>query len=162
MTIVHGRWLAGVAALALLAGGTVTACGSGSSSVSTPTTPATMASGQAGAPGGPGGMDSTQLAAIQKCLTAAGISLPTPPGGQGGGTPPSGAPSGAPTGSAGSPPAGSAGDPPSGGQGGPGGAGGGMFSDAKVVAALKACGITIPTGGPRGAGTASASSSATS
>jgi hypothetical protein len=36
-----------------------------------------------------------------------------------------------------------------------------MFSDAKVVAALKACGLTVPTGGPRGTRTASPSTTAT-
>ena len=88
---------------------------------------------------------------IQACLKAAGIEVPTPSGapsgmpsdgaggGPGGGTPPSGMPSGAaPSGA------------PSGGPGGgPGGRRGGVdLSDKKVQAALKACGITVPTARP--------------
>lgn len=154
MTIVRTCRLAGMAALALLVGGTLTACGSGGAASGTSTTAAPSATGGAGQQGGPGGMDGAQLATIQKCLTAAGISMPTPsgapsgapsgtPGGQGGqGTPPNGTP---PTGAAGS---------------GPGG--GGMFSDAKVVAALKACGLTVPTGGPRPTATGSPSATSTS
>jgi len=75
---------------------------------------------------------------IQACLKAAGISVPTPTGMPSGG--PGGGPSGMPSGG-----------PPSGGpSGGPqGGRGGGVdFSDKKVQAALKACGISVPTARP--------------
>ena len=91
--------------------------------------------------GGPGfGADFQK---IQECLSAAGISLPTPSGSfqPPTGTPPSGGPQGT---------------PPSGGPG-DGGPGGGMFSDPQVQAALKACGITVPTGRPRTSSTASPS-----
>jgi hypothetical protein len=153
---IHPRRFAGAAALALVAAGVLAGCG-GSDSSSTSTTTTTAAAGLAGQQGDPNGND-TQMAAVQKCLSSAGISMPTPPGGgqpgQGGGQPtgaPSGMPSGAPNGT---PPSGM----PSGGAGGPGG---GPFSDAKVVAALKACGIAVPTGGP-GQGGAAATASTTS
>jgi hypothetical protein len=163
------RRFAGAAVLPLVAASALAGCG-GSESPST-TTSTAAATGAAGQAGGPGGND-TQMAAIQECLSAAGISLPTPPsGGQPGqngapnGAPPSGAPNGTPPSGApnGTPPSGAPnGTPPSGMPGAaPGGPGGGMFSDAKVVAALKACGITVPTGGP-GQGGAAPSASATS
>ena len=69
--------------------------------------------------------------AMQSCLKAAGISLPTPSGAPR--TPPSGAPR--------TPPSGAPRTPPSGAAGGPGG----LFSDPTVQAALKACGLTVPT-----------------
>src|SRR6185369_8608457 len=91
--------------------------------------------------GGPGfGADFQK---IQECLAAAGITLPTPSGGfrTPDGTPPSGGPQG-------TPPSGAPRD-------GGGGFGGGRFADPKVQAALKACGITVPTGRPRTSSTAS-------
>jgi hypothetical protein len=102
----------------------LTACGGDAGS-----TTAQPSAAASGAPGGPGG--GLDLQAIQECLTAAGIEVPTPNG-----TPPSGAPDG-------TPPSGAPGD----GRGG--GPGGGMFQSEEVQAALKACGITGPTGGPR-------------
>jgi hypothetical protein len=125
------------AVLLLLAG-----CGGSEGSTGTGLS-ATAAPGTDGRGGGFGGADFT---AIQDCLKAAGVSLPTPSGGQGGvggqrgvgGPEDSGArPSGAPNG-----------PPPSGGvrpSGAPRG-GGGMFQSAEVQAALKACGIELPTG----------------
>jgi hypothetical protein len=104
--------------------------GCGGSSDATPASQVTgtpAANGQRG--GGFGGVDMT---AIQACLTAAGISVPTP----------SGMPSGRPRPSGtfnGTPPA--DGVRPSRAAGG-----GGMFQSADVQAALKACGITLPTG----------------
>lgn len=107
------------------------ACGGGSSggSATAASTPNPSASGGPG--GAPGGFD---MSKIQACLKAAGISVPTnsdfprPSGSfSPGGTPPSGArPSG----------------PPS------GGGAGGLFNSPEAQAALKACGITMPTGGP--------------
>jgi hypothetical protein len=118
------------------------ACGGGSSgsttaaSTSTPNASATGAPGTAGA--GRAGVAGADFTKIQACLSAAGISLPTRSGaprasGAAGGTPPSGAVR--PTGGTG------------GGNGA--GAGGGLFASAQVQAALKACGITVPTGGGR-------------
>jgi hypothetical protein len=129
---VRGPVAASVLLLALAA------CGGSSDAASTPSSSATGSPGANGPGGGFGGVDMT---AIQACLKAAGIDLPTPSGGVG----PSGQPR--PTGSFnGTPPA--DGVPPSGAPGG--GAGGGMFESAEVQAALKACGITVPTGrGPR-------------
>jgi len=135
------------AAAALIVAAALAGCGS--SSTSSGTTPSTTAAptgaptgaagrvpGQGGA-GGPGGIDSAALQQMQECLKAAGVTLPT---GR-----PSGFPSGGFTPGTGRPSAGS---------GGPGaGAGaGGLFSNPEAQAALKACGITLPTnpggGGP--------------
>lgn len=122
-----------LAAVALTTVG-LTACGS--SSTSTSTTPA--ATGTPSAAGqGPGGID---LAAIQKCLSAAGISMPS-----GMPTGPSGMPTGTPSGM----PSGTPSAMPSGRPSGiPSGAPTGMLNDPKVQAALKACGISMPTGAP--------------
>ena len=97
-------------------------CGGGSSS--NPTTSATSQPG-------PSGVDPTQIKAIRACLKAAGLATSIPTG-----APsdmpsdlPSNLPSGAPT------------DVPSNFSGGPGG----QFNDPKIQAALKACGIQVPT-----------------
>ncbi|HRI96264.1 MAG TPA: hypothetical protein PLZ93_11655, partial [Nocardioides sp.] len=89
--------------------------------------------------GGPGG-DPSQFAAIQQCLEAAGLGdeFPTDM--------PTDRPSDFPT--DGTPPSGFPSDGPGG--GGPGGAGG-LLQDPDVQAALKACGIEVPTGRPSGA-----------
>jgi ABC-type phosphate transport system substrate-binding protein len=148
--------IAGV--LTLAAAGVLSGCGSGSSGSSAAISSKTAVAGQPSQGG-----SSTQMAAIQKCLSAAGINMPTPPSGQsgqGGGQPgqngaqPSGQPTGAPSGM---PSAGQSGQPSNGAAAG--GQAGGMFSDAKVVAALKACGITVPTNGPGQAGAAPSTSS---
>ncbi len=111
------------------------ACGSSSSGSSTSASSSSTptATGRPGGAGrGPGGID---IAAIQKCLKAAGISIPTGlPGGASGR--PSGAPSGIPSGA------------PSGIPSGAPGGRGGLLNDPKVQAALKACGISMPTGAP--------------
>jgi hypothetical protein len=105
-------------------------CGGGSSA--TPATSGAAATGQAsGSPSRTGGrFDAAEQAKIRQCLEAAGISVPTF-------TRPSNLPSGQrptfPSGSA----------RPSGGFGG-------EFADPKVQAALKACGITLPTRRPSG------------
>jgi hypothetical protein len=118
------------------------ACGGSSSgSASASATPTARATG--GFRGN--GANSAEYAKIQACLSAAGISLPTRsnfprPSGTAMGTPP--------TGANGTPPTG--GVRPSGGRGF--GGGGGQFANKKVQAALKACGITIPTGRPRATG----------
>ena len=91
-----------------------------------------------------GGFDATQLKAITACLPAAGIAVPTfSAGARPSGAPSGGIPSGAPTGIPSGGPGGGAG-----GQGGPGGAAGGIFGSSAAQAALKACGITLPTGRP--------------
>lgn len=122
----------GVSLLALLAGCGASSTGSTTAAAGAQGTAATAAAG------GPGGGNSTQFAAITKCLNAAGISMPTPP------ARPSGAANG--SGSNTTPPSAAAG---SGNGSGPTGTN--PFSDTKVVAALKACGITVPSapaGGP--------------
>lgn len=136
-------------------------CGGSSSSVSSQagagstqptTTPSTARSGDGqGQPGrtaqpgqgGPPGFGGVDFQKIQDCLTAAGISLPTPSGQSSGlpsGPPPSGFPSGTPTGP---PPSGFPSGAPGGGPGG-----GRLLADPKVRAALQACGIDLPTGPP--------------
>ena len=119
----------------------LSACGGGGgTTTAAPTSSAGAMGGGPGVPGGPGGPGGTDFQKIQECLSAAGISLPTPSGGfrRPTGTPPSGAP--------GTPPAGAPGD---------GGGFGGRFADPTVQAALEACGITPPTGRPGPSGTAS-------
>jgi hypothetical protein len=172
---------AGVATAALLA-----ACGGGSTATttagSTPAGPQTVAAtGNAAAPGpnGPAGDGGAQFQKIQECLAAAGVSLPTPTGGPGG-APPSGAPTDGMSGAPGGGPGGGVTQGPDGkftapdgdvstamptpgadGRGPGDGDGGGfaqMFSDPTVQAALKACGLTVPTGGPRPRATATSTS----
>jgi len=109
----------------------LSACGGGDgTTTAAPTSAAgnTEGSDRQGGPGF-GGQDFQR---IQECLSAAGISLPTPSGSfrPPTGTPPSGAPR-------------------------DGGGLGGQFDDPQVQAALKACGITPPTGRPRPSGPAS-------
>lgn len=123
-------------AVVLLALGTLSACGSDDSGDGDS---ATSASASAGAGGAQPGGDPTQLAAIQQCLEAAGLSDAMPSGmpsgmPSDGGTPPSGMPTDMPT------------DMPSGmPSGGPAGGGQGAFQDPEVQAALQACGITLPS-----------------
>jgi len=100
----------------------ITGCGGGSSS--------TSASSQT-PPTAPSGVDPTQLNAIRHCLKAAGLGQSIPQGAPSGipSNLPSDLPSGAPT------------DIPSNFSGGPGG----QFNSPKIQAALKACGIQLPT-----------------
>jgi len=129
------RWPATAVLLVALA--TLSACGSndsGGSGQANDSTSTASASPSPGAGNQPGGGDPSQLAAIQQCLEAAGLSSALPSGGPGaGGTPPSGMPtdlpSGMPT------------DMPS---GGPGGA----LQNPEVQAALEACGISLPSAPP--------------
>lgn len=120
--------------------------GNGSAAASgTPTTPVAAPTGgvPSGAPG-PGGSGGIDFTKVQACLKAAGIALPT--------TLPSGVPSTLPSGGFnGTPPPGFT-PGASGGPGGPSG-GPGFLSDPKAQAALKACGITLPTGPPTAAPT---------
>ena len=127
-----------VASAALLTAGLLSGCAGGSasgSSASGTAGAAPTATGQAGAPGGPGGAAAQQrFAQIRSCLQAAGIAVPTPSGSRRSftrtpGVTPSPRPSGSP--------------------GLRGGGFGRMFADPKVQAALKACGITLPTPGAR-------------
>jgi len=134
----HARPLAVLLALsgALL----LSACGGGDDGTTTAAPTSSAGDTDGGAPGGPG-VGGADLQKIQECLSAAGITLPTPSDGfrPPTGTPPSGAPQR-------TPPSGAPGD---------GGPGGGRFADPEVQAALKACGITVPTGRPRPSGAAS-------
>jgi hypothetical protein len=114
------------------------ACG-GSSSTGSAATPSGNATGApaGGGGGGGGGFGGADFAKIQSCLTAAGIAVPTGtafPRPSGTGPRPS---------FSGPRPTGSGG----GGRGGAGGFGATLNNPA-AQAALKACGITIPTGAP--------------
>jgi hypothetical protein len=122
----------GAGTLALL----VTACGS--------------SSGGSGGTGGdtPQGQPSFggNFQAIQQCLDAAGIKLPSRPSGAPSGFPsgaPSGFPSGAPSGVPSGFPSLSPGQTPPGGFGS--GQGAGLFNSPKVQRALMACGIQLPS-----------------
>jgi hypothetical protein len=127
--LVQPRHLCSAVAL-LFAVGVLAGCGSSSDSTGA-TASATPSASTSGAPTGATGAQAKQLAKIQECLTAAGITVDIP----------SGLPS-RPTGTARP-----SGAPPS---GAPGGGLGGAFSDPDAQAALKACGITLPTGRPSG------------
>ncbi len=129
-----------VAGVLLSAAGLVAACGGSSSNSSGQPAGMTGAPGQGG-PGGEGNFGQ-EFTAIRQCLTAAGISVPTfSPRARGSFT-------GTPSWTPGERPTGSFTRSP--GMGGPGGRGGGMMSilnDPKAQAALKACGLTMPTRG---------------
>jgi hypothetical protein len=90
------------------------------------------------------GLDPAQLQRIRECLSAAGLSMPTPSGGFRTFNPtdrPTDSPTDSPT------------DRPTDGRfRGPGG---GQFADPRVRAALEACGIAVPTGRPTGSASAS-------
>ena len=134
----------------LIAGLSLTACGgggtSGSSTPSASSSSSSSASSTAAGRGGAGLFGSTQ---VQQCLKAAGITIPTPTGSRpnrpSGSFTPGVRPSGRPTGSF------TRGADGSGGSGGPGGGffGTGSAQGPAIQAALKACGITFPTGGRR-------------
>lgn len=111
-------------------GGTAAAAGTSATSTPASPQPSTRPSGARG------GFDAATLKKITDCLTAAGIAVPSfsPRPIRSGA--PTGRPSGAPTGG------------PGGGQGGRPGAGPGIFGSAAAQAALKACGITLPTRRP--------------
>jgi len=148
-------------AAGLVATGTaiaLTACGgSGAATPASSATPAPTSSASAspGTAGARGGFNSALQQQIQACLKAAGIAVPTA-GTRGirpSGAPGAGMPSGAP--GAGMPSGAPGGGMPSGRpSGAPGGGYGGFAMSAEAQTALKACGITIPTG--RGAGAATA------
>lgn len=121
----------------------LTACGGSEPSNTDAATPSAAAvTGGAAARGGR--FDQAEMQKIRDCLSAAGISMPTPSGGLRTFNPsdrpsdlsarprPSGSPSG-----------------------GFRGEGRGLFSDPEVRAALEACGITLPTGRPTGSPTGS-------
>lgn len=139
MNLARSRPFVGAVAVSLLAAGVLAGCGSSGSDASS-TTATTNSQGQ--------GMDNAQMEEIQQCLSAAGIDMPTPP------DQPSGQPSDQPTDQ---PTDQAQGTPPSGAADGPGD----LFSDSEVVAALEACGITVPTGGPQGGAAPTASSTTT-
>ena len=125
-------------ALGLTVAGALSLAACGSSSSAEP------AQTESAAPGGPGGFGGADMQKIFACLKAAGIDVPDLPSGM-----PSGRPSGMPS----EMPSGMPSDRPSGARpsGAPSdfrGRGGIDFSDAKVAAALKACGIAVPSGMP--------------
>jgi hypothetical protein len=132
--------------LALSGAVLLSACGGGGDGTTTAAPTSAAGDAEGGARGGPG-FGGEDFQKIQECLTAAGITLPTPSGTfrPPTGTPPSGGPQGTPP----------SGAPRDGGPGG--GPGAGRFADPEVQAALTACGITVPTGRPRPSGTASPS-----
>ena len=149
--------VAAVAALSLVAcssggsGATAASAPSGSVSTASGTGPGTSAN--TGQGGGFGGGNAAQFAQIQTCLKAAGISLPTFSG-RPSGTRPSGAPSNFPSGVR---PSGMPSGIPSGARPGGGGAFSQILSSDAAKAALKACGITLPSGAPSGTASPSAS-----
>jgi hypothetical protein len=108
-----------LAALVMVTAIAAAGCGPGGTTAA-PAASARAASASAGAPGG-----NVDFAAIQQCLTAAGISAP------------SGGSFALPSGGVPQQPSGSF-APPS------GGFQGGGFNDPATLAALKACGITLP------------------
>ena len=108
-----------LAALVMVTAIAAAGCGPGGTTAA-PAASATAASASAGAPGG-----NVDFAAIQQCLTAAGI------------TAPSGGSFALPSGGVPQQPSGSF-APPS------GGFPGGGLNDPATLAALKACGITLP------------------
>jgi hypothetical protein len=108
-----------LAALVMVTAIAAAGCGPGGTTAA-PAASATAASASAGAPGG-----NVDFAAIQQCLTAAGISAP------------SGGSFALPSGGVPQQPSGSF-APPS------GGFQGGGFNDPATLAALNACGITLP------------------
>jgi hypothetical protein len=126
----------------------LTACGGGGGTTTAAGT--TAASAPSPARSGPGAFNQEEFAKIRACLAAAGIQLPTPTGRPSGGfrtgPPPSGFPTTRPSGMPAGPRPSGVG--PSG--RGQGGGFGRMFSDPKVVAALKACGLAVPTRTPGG------------
>jgi len=127
---------------ALLAASLVAGCGGSPANAGTPSTGATSVPTASGGTGtGPGG---AQFAAIRSCLQAAGIPLPTPSGPRPSFTRTPGQPR------------------PSGSAGRFRGQGGRFLSDPKVQAALKACGIALPSAGsfrrPSGSSTTSPTS----
>jgi hypothetical protein len=121
------RRSAGLAAAAAILSLAVSACGSSSSA----------SSGQSGSSGG-GIQSALSSKTVQACLKKQGVTLPN----RGQGRPPGGA-----TGQGGPPPNG--GQPPSAATGGQGpGRNSAQFQ--KLQKALKACGVTLPQGGPQG------------
>jgi hypothetical protein len=139
-TIPFGRTGAAAAAAVVLAGG-LAGCGGGSTA-STATVAAASSTGSGAQPSGTrtrgAGVSAAMQAKIQQCLQAAGIAVPTftgRPSGFPSGARPSGAPSGTRT----------------------GGGFGGRYANPQMQAALKACGITIPTRRPGAGGSGGAS-----
>jgi hypothetical protein len=112
---------------------TITACGGGSSGSANPTA-TTPTRGQ-----GPGGIDFQVIQKAQQCLQAAGIDTPDLPNGPQG-TPPAGFPTDGSFPSPGATPPANASRPA--------GQGLGAFNTPQARAALKACGITLPTAQP--------------
>jgi hypothetical protein len=126
-----------IGAASVICAGSLAACGN--SKMSTPTTtPTPSPSAPPSTPASPpSGLTNGNLAAVQQCLKAAGITLPSAPTGAGGSFPAGVSP----------PPGGSlpAGGFPSGAvpSGGPG-----AFANPQTQQALKACGITLPSAAP--------------
>jgi hypothetical protein len=121
------------------------ACTGGGSAATASSSTAPSASGSASASAARGfGGGVFASAKVQACLKAAGITVPT--GGRAGGFPSGSRPSGSfPSGSRPSFPRPSGSRP----SGAGGGFGGNSAESQKIQAALKACGITLPTGGNR-------------
>jgi hypothetical protein len=120
-----------VVPLALLA----SACGSSDSGSNGS---GATSSAPSAAPTGGQSIDSATLKKMQKCLTAAGISVGARPSG----APPSGIPSG------GNPSGRPSGIP----SGAPPGGGGAAFNNPQIQQALKACGLDVPSASPSNGG----------
>ena len=128
----------GISAVSIACVGSLAACSNSKSSTPTTTPTASASSSPTVAASPPAAGASGNLSAVQQCLQAAGITLPSAPAGgsfpagaslpAGGARPTGGFPSGAiPSGVAG---------------------GGGAFNNSQVQEALKACGISLPSAAP--------------
>ena len=139
------------AASVLIAGLSLTACGGGTKAASSTTSPSRSSSASSTATGRRGGAGLFASAQVQQCLKAAGITIPTPTGTRPNRPSGSFTPGTRPTGSF---------------TRGAGGFGGGFFgtdpAQAQAIqAALKACGITLPTGRRPGSSSSGAAPTAT-
>ena len=134
-----------IATVLLVAAISTVACG-GSPSTGSPAAPASSSAPSGGPQGGGFQGNREQFTKIISCLRAAGLEVPDLPSGIPSGMPSGSPPSGFPGGgvpSDGVPPSGAPTSRPSG-----RGFGGIDFTDPKVQAALKVCGITVPSGQP--------------
>jgi len=121
-------------AASLACAGSLAACSNSKTPTPTTTpTPSTSTSPSTSA-APPSGLTSGNLAAVQQCLKAAGITLPSAPAGAGGSFAPGASPPPGASRPAGSFPSGAI---PSGGPG--------AFANPQTQQALKACGITLPS-----------------
>ena len=128
----------GISAASLVCVGSLAACSNSKTSTPTSTPTASASSSPTAAVSPQAGVASGNLSAVQQCLKAAGVTLPSAPAGAGGSFPAGASPL-----PGGSRPAGGF---PSGAI--PSGGAGGAFNNPQIQEALKACGITMPSAAP--------------